>query len=65
MAYSYRNVEPAAVDSPKACPACRSEQIVTTSKTVSTASYWRCTACGEIWNAGRRQTPAPRRTWQR
>ena len=64
MAYAYRNVEPAAVDAPKACPVCRSDAIMTTSKTVSVASYWRCKSCGEIWNAGRRQEPRPNR-WQR
>ena len=64
MPYMYRNVEPAAIDAPKACPVCRSESILTTSKTVNVATYWRCTSCGEIWNVGRRQAP-PRRTWQR
>ena len=65
MSYSYRNVTPEPVDSPKACPVCKSEQIMTTSKTVSDATYWRCKSCGEIWNVSRRQTPAPRRSWQR
>ncbi len=38
---------------PALCPACRSKDISTTSKTPDTASYWRCGACGEIWNVGR------------
>ena len=65
MAYMYRNAEPVAVEAPKACPVCRSETILTTSKTVSDTTYWRCKSCGEIWNAARRQAPPPRRSWQR
>ena len=38
---------------PTACPHCRSSSIVTTAKTPSSSSYWRCTSCGEIWNDGR------------
>jgi transposase-like protein len=38
---------------PTNCPACRSSAVTTTSKVVNTASYWRCTACGEVWNAER------------
>ncbi|MBA2259087.1 MAG: hypothetical protein H0W18_09330 [Acidobacteria bacterium] len=26
---------------------------MTTSKTVSDASYWRCIRCGEVWNVAR------------
>jgi len=40
---------------PTACPACRSTDLKTTSKTVDEATYWRCAACGEVWNAGRRR----------
>jgi len=40
---------------PTLCPFCRSNDISTTSKKPDTASYWRCGACGEIWNAGRLQ----------
>jgi transposase-like protein len=41
--------------SPSLCPFCRSNDISTTSKKPDTASYWRCTACGEIWNVDRLQ----------
>ena len=41
---------------PGFCPSCRSTDLTTTSKTIDTYSYWRCRACGEIWNAGRRET---------
>lgn len=44
-----------AVAPPAFCPACRSKDISTTSKTPDVASYWRCGACGEIWNVGRLQ----------
>jgi transcription elongation factor Elf1 len=49
---------------PKACPFCNSVDVATTSKTVNVSTYWRCSACGEIWNAGRvqhgRRTPSRR-----
>lgn len=38
---------------PTRCPACRSNDILTTSKVVSADAYWRCCGCGEVWNAGR------------
>jgi hypothetical protein len=39
---------------PSACPACRATTISTAAKSPDQTSYWRCSACGEIWNAGRR-----------
>ena len=44
---------------PTACPVCRATDLKTTSKTVDAATYWRCNACGEVWNAGRRRDSAP------
>jgi transposase-like protein len=38
---------------PKACPFCASLNVTTTSKAVTLSTYWRCTACGQIWNASR------------
>jgi hypothetical protein len=32
-----------------------SRDIKTTSKEVNVSTYWRCAACGQIWNAGRLQ----------
>ena len=46
------------VAAPSQCPACRSTDVKTTSKVVSAESYWRCMACGEVWNVGRR-SPVP------
>jgi predicted Zn finger-like uncharacterized protein len=47
---------------PTICPACQSSLILTTAKVPDANSYWRCKACGEIWNQGRYQAapPAPR-----
>jgi hypothetical protein len=32
--------------------------VKTTSKVANAASYWRCGACGEVWNVGRLQEAA-------
>lgn len=40
---------------PSACPVCRSSEITTTGKAATEASYWRCIACGEVWNVARRK----------
>jgi ribosomal protein L37AE/L43A len=45
---------------PDRCPECRSPRVKTTSKPITASSYWRCEACGEIWNVDRRQ---PSRQW--
>jgi ribosomal protein L37AE/L43A len=42
------------------CPFCRSTKVTTTSQKADAANYWRCEACGEIWNAGRLQKSANR-----
>jgi transposase-like protein len=47
--------QPADAGAPKACPFCNSLNIQTTSKEVNASTYWRCAACGQIWNAGRLQ----------
>lgn len=46
-------VAEADVPSPTTCPVCKSRELTTTSKRVTSASYWRCLSCGEIWNAER------------
>jgi transposase-like protein len=38
---------------PSRCPACRSQDVKTTSKVVNAEAYWRCCGCGEVWNVGR------------
>jgi transposase-like protein len=43
---------------PVSCPYCRSKELTTASKTVTSASYWRCLTCGEIWNVERLETGA-------
>lgn len=44
-----------ATQAPSQCPVCRSSDVTTASKVVSAASYWRCSACGEVWNVGRQK----------
>lgn len=41
---------------PARCPSCRSLNLVTTSKVVTADADWRCSDCGEVWNAGRLRT---------
>jgi len=43
----------AAAETPRKCPVCGATDLTTTSKVVTAASYWRCTACGEVWNVAR------------
>ncbi len=35
------------------CPSCGTRTGKSTDKTVNSSTYWRCTRCGEIWNAAR------------
>jgi hypothetical protein len=39
---------------PTACPACQSLSISTTARHPDENAYWRCSGCGEVWNASRR-----------
>lgn len=44
----------AATSTPTACPTCRSVDVTTTAgKAITPESYWRCMACGEMWNHAR------------
>ena len=47
---------------PTKCPECDSPRVTTTNTTITASTYWRCEACGEIWNVGRRQ-PSRRYTY--
>jgi ribosomal protein L37AE/L43A len=38
---------------PAACPFCKSNAVGTLAKEITIATYWRCQACGEIWNTAR------------
>ena len=38
---------------PAQCPSCGSRDLMTTSKVVTSSSYWRCGGCGDIWNIER------------
>lgn len=42
------------VTAPTACPSCKSVDVTTTAgKAITAESYWRCMACGEMWNHSR------------
>jgi transposase-like protein len=41
------------IGTPTHCPTCHSHDVKTASKVVNASSYWRCGACGEVWNVGR------------
>ena len=45
---------PAPITIPIVCPACQSQAILTKARDTDTDAYWRCTRCGEVWNASRR-----------
>ena len=47
------SIAPSAHVAPVICPACQSSSIVTKAKKPDADSYWRCTSCGEVWNASR------------
>jgi predicted Zn finger-like uncharacterized protein len=47
---------------PAQCPECRSKSIGTLAKIITADTYWRCQACGTVWNEARR-TNAARRRW--
>ncbi|OFV93629.1 MAG: hypothetical protein A3G76_06190 [Acidobacteria bacterium RIFCSPLOWO2_12_FULL_65_11] len=38
---------------PSTCPFCGSSKIAAASGKVDAATYWRCEACGELWNLDR------------
>jgi uncharacterized Zn finger protein len=52
----YPNSEPKPVETPVRCPACGARELNTTSKVIDRNTYWRCLACGEVWNLIRRET---------
>jgi len=35
------------------CPFCKGSDVTTKSKVVTSSTYWRCVACGQIWNPAR------------
>jgi hypothetical protein len=57
--------DPEEPSAPTACPFCHSPKITTASEKVDPSAYWRCEACGEMWNLARLQTSAPRHQYDR
>ena len=47
------------LQAPAHCPECESTRVTTKGKTITESTYWRCEACGEIWNVGRRRPSYP------
>jgi transposase-like protein len=43
----------ALLPAPTACPFCQSSKLSTPSEKVDANTYWRCDACGQMWNVGR------------
>jgi hypothetical protein len=35
------------------CRSCQSDRVTATGSAITDATYWRCLACGEIWNPSR------------
>lgn len=63
-----KSPEPAdAGQKPDACPFCQSRAVGTLAKVITPSTYWRCQACGEIWNPTRlddaRRGHGHRRSW--
>jgi ribosomal protein L37AE/L43A len=51
------------VQRPAECPFCQSKAVGTLAKVITASTYWRCQACGEMWNPERheRTVRPPRR----
>ena len=62
--FAVRSASNAATNVPSVCPACRSSSVSTTSKSPDAESYWRCEACGEVWNVSRRRTVTGANGWR-
>jgi transposase-like protein len=58
--------EPVAAVAPTSCPFCTSPQIAAATEKVDAFTYWRCKACGQMWNVGRLRVNNNRRGyWER
>jgi hypothetical protein len=61
-----RSNEPQLKSPPTVCPFCRSARISIPNEKVSASTYWRCDACGQMWNVNRHtgsQRPSYDRRW--
>src|SRR6202165_2883442 len=48
-----KSADPELQPPPTACPFCRSGKISVPNEKVSASTYWRCDACGQMWNVSR------------
>ena len=46
-------IQPQDFPAPTNCPFCRSPKIAMPNDKVNASTYWRCEACGEMWNIDR------------
>lgn len=47
-------------EAPASCPFCHSPNVMTASEKADESAYWRCKACGDMWNVGRLETSTNR-----
>ena len=63
---AFRQEQPLPPATPVTCPFCGAGTIKAASEKVDASSYWRCVACGEMWNLNRMQVaPVRRSSWDR
>jgi transposase-like protein len=43
----------AVLAAPTVCPFCQSSKVSVPTEKVDANTYWRCDACGQMWNVGR------------
>ena len=57
--YIFGGTQPAPAEQPvhrpEACPFCQSKAVSTLAKVITASTYWRCQACGEMWNPERHE----------
>jgi ribosomal protein L37AE/L43A len=60
-----RSTKPETATRPEACPFCQSKAVGTLAKVITPSTYWRCQACGEVWNPARLESVryGYRRSW--
>jgi formate dehydrogenase maturation protein FdhE len=51
-----------ATASTRVCPFCQKGPVATTGRKADDAAYWRCQACGQMWNPSR-LAAAQQRRW--
>ena len=60
MNVPHRDRDAAPPTIPTACPFCRATTLSSPTEKLDPHAYWRCEACGEMWNSARLQTTQSR-----